>query len=144
MRAQSRLVHSLKTGLIDVVDDTAPWIILGLGVAALADVFLLTSALNSIPDRSEVALFALLGIPTYVCVSGLTPLAAVLVYKGVSSGAACLFVYRSCYKPNDLWRTRAAARASTGYGFCFGDYGTVYTAGLGRQRRIARRQSACP
>ena len=92
MRAQSRLVHSLKTGLIDVVDDTALWIILGLGVAALADALLLTNALNSIPDWSEVALFALLGIPTYVCASGATPLAAVLVYKDVSPGAALAFL----------------------------------------------------
>ena len=92
MRAQSRLVHSLKTGLVDVVDDTAPWIMLGLGVAALADALLLTNALNSIPDWSEVALFALLGIPTYVCASGATPLAAVLVYKGVSPGASLAFL----------------------------------------------------
>lgn len=66
MRTQSRLVYSMKTGLSDVVDDTAPWIILGLGVAALADAILLTNAPNSIPDWSEVALFTLLGIPTYV------------------------------------------------------------------------------
>jgi uncharacterized membrane protein YraQ (UPF0718 family) len=92
MSARSRLVHSLRTGLIDVVDDTAPWIILGLGVAALADAFLLADALSSIPDWSEVALFALLGIPTYVCASGATPLAAVLVYKGVSPGAALAFL----------------------------------------------------
>ena len=92
MSARSRLAHSLRTGLIDVVDDTAPWIILGLGVAALADAFLLADALSSIPDWSEVALFALLGIPTYVCASGATPLAAVLVYKGVSPGAALAFL----------------------------------------------------
>ena len=93
MRAQSRLVHSLKTGLIDVVDDTAPRIILVLGVAALADALLLTNPLNSIPDRSKVALFALLGIPTYVCASGATPLSAVLVYKGVSPGVALAFLF---------------------------------------------------
>ena len=63
MSAQSRLAHSLRTGLIDVVDDTAPWIILGLGVAALADTFLLADTLNSIPDWSEVVLFALSVFP---------------------------------------------------------------------------------
>ena len=49
---------------------------------------------------------------------------------------ARLFVDRSRYKPNDLWRAGTAARASTGYGFCYGDYGAVYTAGLGCQHRI--------
>ena len=57
----------MKTGLIDVVEHTAPWIILGLSVAALADAILLTNALNSIPDWSEVALFTLLAFsPTFV------------------------------------------------------------------------------
>ncbi len=37
-------------------------------------------------------LFALLGMPFYVCASGATPLAAVLIHKGVSPGAALAFL----------------------------------------------------
>jgi len=40
----------------------------------------------------DVPLFALLGIPMYVCASGATPLAAVLIHKGVSPGAAIAFL----------------------------------------------------
>ena len=36
--------------------------------------------------------FALLGMPAYVCASGATPLVAVLIYKGVSPGAALAFL----------------------------------------------------
>ena len=144
MRSQSRLVRSLKTGLVDVVDDTAPWIMLGLGVAALADALLLTNALNSIPDWSEVALFALLGIPTYVCVPVQLPGRRAGVQRHFAWSCARLFVDRSRYKPNDLWRAGTASRTSTGYGFCYGDCGAVHTAGLGRQCRIACRRSASP
>jgi hypothetical protein len=48
--------------------------------------------LFSLPVFLEVPLFALLGIPAYVCASGATPLAAVLIGKGVSPGAALAFL----------------------------------------------------
>lgn len=88
----ARLWRSLRMGLGEVVDDTAPWIVLGLGVAALAEPLLQAEWLWSIPDAVEVVLFALLGVPVYVCASAATPLAAVLVYKGVSPGAALAFL----------------------------------------------------
>ncbi len=87
-----RLWSSLRMGLGEVVDDTAPWIVLGLGVAALAEPLLRAEWLWAIPDAVEVLLFALLGVPIYVCASAATPLAAVLVFKGVSPGAALAFL----------------------------------------------------
>lgn len=92
LNLRARLSRSMQTGLGEVVDDTAPWIALGLGVAALADSLLSAEWLMAVPAVAEVALFALLGVPTYVCASGATPLAAVLVYKGVSPGAALAFL----------------------------------------------------
>lgn len=90
--AGQRIVAGLRTGFGEVVDDTAPWIVLGLGVAALMTPFLTVDWLASIPAGLEVVLFALLGIPTYVCASGATPLVAVLILKGVSPGAALAFL----------------------------------------------------
>ncbi len=40
----------------------------------------------------QVELFALLGMPVYVCATGATPLIAILIYKGVSPGAALAFL----------------------------------------------------
>ena len=87
-----RLREGLRTGLGEVVDSTAPWILVGLAVAALMAPLLQTEWLAHIPEGAEVGLFALLGIPTYVCASGATPLVAVLIYKGVSPGAALAFL----------------------------------------------------
>ena len=87
-----RIVAGLRTGFGEVVDDTAPWIVLGMGAAALIAPFLSAEWLAKIPSSVEVVFFALLGIPTYVCASGATPLVAVLIFKGVSPGAALAFL----------------------------------------------------
>ena len=87
-----RFKEGMRSGLGEVVDSTAPWIIVGLAIAALMDPLLEGGWLVLIPPSAEVVIFALLGIPTYVCASGATPLVAVLVYKGVSPGAALAFL----------------------------------------------------
>lgn len=84
----TRLAGGLRYGLGDMVDATAPWILVGLGLSALIEPWLSTEALAGVSPALEVPLFALIGMPLYVCASGSTPLAAVLIAKGVSPGAA--------------------------------------------------------
>jgi hypothetical protein len=87
-----RLVAGLRYGLGDMVNATAPWILAGLGLAALLEPFLSAEGLVGVPAALEVPLFALIGMPLYVCASGSTPLAALLIWKGVSPGAAIAFL----------------------------------------------------
>lgn len=88
----SRLRLALRTGLGEVVDHTAPWIIVGLGIAALAAPLLESGWLASLPPAVDVLIFALLGFPTYVCASSATPLVATLIATGLSPGAAIAFL----------------------------------------------------
>mgnify|MGYP001206964793 CR=1 FL=1 len=88
----NRLRNGIRIGLGDVVDDTAPWILLGLSAAALIKPIFSVLEYGEVNALMEVAIFALFGIPTYVCASGATPLAAVLVFNGVSPGAALAFL----------------------------------------------------
>jgi hypothetical protein len=88
----ARLAGGLRYGLGDMVDSTAPWILVGLGVAALLGPWLSAEAMAGVPRALEVPLFALIGLPLYVCASGSTPLVAVLIAKGVSPGAAIAFL----------------------------------------------------
>jgi hypothetical protein len=74
------------------VDHTAPWILVGLGLAALMEPLLAAEWLSRLPPGLDVPLFALLGMPSYVCASGATPLVAVLLHKGLSPGAAVAFL----------------------------------------------------
>ena len=87
-----RVRAGLRFGFGDVVDHTAPWIVFGIAVASLAEPALHDTWLAALPWGTDVLLFALLGMPFYVCASGATPLAAVLIHKGVSPGAALAFL----------------------------------------------------
>ncbi|HYO59518.1 permease [Archangium sp.] len=89
---RQRLAHGLREGLVESVDHTAPWILVGLGMAALVEPLLAAEWLSRLPPGLDVPLFALLGVPSFVCASGATPLVAVLLHKGLSPGAALAFL----------------------------------------------------
>lgn len=88
----TRLGRGLNLGLREIVDDTAPWIVVGLAVAALIEPTLSPEMVRRLPGYLEVPVFAALGIPMYVCASGATPLVAILLLKGISPGAAIAFL----------------------------------------------------
>jgi uncharacterized membrane protein YraQ (UPF0718 family) len=89
----ARVRDGLATGLGEVVDSTGPWIILGLALAAVLHPLLDSDWTEVFPDgMGQIEFFALLGMPAYVCASGATPLVAVLVFKGISPGAALAFL----------------------------------------------------
>lgn len=89
---KEKLKHGLVHGLGELVDHTGPWILVGLVVAAGLQPVLSSGALSGIPGGLEVPLFALLGMPLYVCASGATPMIAVFLMNGVSPGAALAFL----------------------------------------------------
>lgn len=88
----ARVGQGLRFGLGEVVDDVGPWLLLGLVVASLVEPMLDGRWFSMLPWGADVVLFTILGMPTYVCASGATPLVAVLIHKGVSPGAALAFL----------------------------------------------------
>ena len=84
--------RGLRFGFGEAVDHTGPWILIGLGIAAIASPFLKPDWFAALPAGTEVPLMALIGLPLYVCASGSTPLAAILLIKGLSPGAALAFL----------------------------------------------------
>lgn len=91
-RLPQKLSAGVRLGFGEILDHTAPWILLGLGIAALCSPLMSEGWLASIPVGIDVLLFAFLGVPTYVCASGATPFVAVLLASGVSPGAALAFL----------------------------------------------------
>ena len=87
-----RLRDGLRFGLVELFDHTMPWILAGLLIAALIEPLLNESLIASVPDMLQVPVFALLGVPAYVCASGATPIAAIAIGNGVSPGAAMAFL----------------------------------------------------
>lgn len=88
----TKLKESLKSGLGEVADHTIPWILVGLLIAALIKPVLDTHSFSGIPSQWQVPLFAILGMPVYVCAAGATPLVAVLLASFASPGAALAFL----------------------------------------------------
>ena len=84
---RQKLQTAMRSGFADMVDHTAPWILVGLIVAALLGPLLEGSWMTRLPAGLDVLLFAAIGLPLYVCASASTPLVAVLVAAGVSPGA---------------------------------------------------------
>ncbi|MBK8976740.1 MAG: permease [Planctomycetes bacterium] len=90
--AGARWRAALRHGFVEAVDETAPWLLVGLGAAALLTPHLDPAWLGSLPSAVAVPLAAAIGLPLYVCASGSTPLAAALIAGGLSPGAAIAFL----------------------------------------------------
>lgn len=86
------MAAGLRAGFGEVVDNTAPWILLGLAIAAVAAPLMEGGMLAGLPAGVDVLVFSLLGLPIYVCASAATPMVAVLLAGGVSPGAALAFL----------------------------------------------------
>ena len=85
--------HILRYGFVDVADDILFALLVGLALGGLLYL--------AIPDdlmASEYArwlsypVMVLVGIPLYICASASTPIAAAMVAKGFSPGAALIFL----------------------------------------------------
>lgn len=85
--ARGKWQQAARSGLGDMVDHTAPWILVGLLIAAIASPVLEGSWMTTMPPGLDVLVFAVIGLPLYICASASTPLVAVLVAAGVSPGA---------------------------------------------------------
>ena len=71
-----RIVHELD----ELVFHIGPWALLGLLVAAYTEAMLPEGiALAALPAGLDILLISLLAVPSYVCASSMTPLAAVLL-----------------------------------------------------------------
>lgn len=81
-------------GFRDLLDETAHWLVLGVVLAALVAVLLPASVIERYLGGGLVTMLAMLviGIPIYTCASASTPVAAALVLKGLSPGAALVFL----------------------------------------------------
>lgn len=79
-------------GFREATDHTLPLIAAGLVLAAMLEPLVDPRLLAQLPSGFDVPVAGLLGIPIYVCASAATPLVAVLMHKGLSTGAAIAFL----------------------------------------------------
>lgn len=84
----------LRYSFVDFLDDIVKWLSIGLILAALLDVLLPdTFITNHLGNPWLEMLFALVfSVPLYICATGSVPLAAILMLKGLSPGAALVIL----------------------------------------------------
>jgi uncharacterized membrane protein YraQ (UPF0718 family) len=89
-----KLRAGLAYALNDLWNDIAVWFLLGIVLAGLITTLvpaeLLTRYLGG--GLPSMLIMLLAGIPLYICATASTPIAAALIFKGVSPGAALVFL----------------------------------------------------
>lgn len=89
-----RMKGALRYGFVDMVQDIGKWLVIGLVVAGLITLFVPDDFFVRFADRPLLAyvVVLLIAIPMYVCATGSIPVAAALMLKGLSPGAALVFL----------------------------------------------------
>ncbi|MFV0350286.1 MAG: SO_0444 family Cu/Zn efflux transporter [Halodesulfovibrio sp.] len=78
----------------ELISDIGKWLIIGIFIAALITTFLPISFIEEYVGDGlfGMILMVLVGVPMYVCATASTPIAAALALKGLSPGAALVFL----------------------------------------------------
>lgn len=89
-----RLGLALRYGFVDMVRDIGKWLVIGLVIAALITLFVPDDFFMRFANHRLLTygMVLLIGIPMYVCATGSIPVAAALMLKGLSPGAALVFL----------------------------------------------------
>ncbi len=89
-----KLLAGLRFGYNDVWGDIAGWFFVGVAAAALITVVVPEDVVIGLLGGgfSSMVIMLLVGIPIYICATASTPVAAALIMKGVSPGAALVFL----------------------------------------------------
>ena len=153
---EESLADKLKAGLrftfIDLIRDIALWLLIGLAFAALIKTYVPNEFLVQWGDGFlAFVVMALVGVPMYVCATASTPIAAGLLFSGVSPGAALVFMLvgpATNIATVALVKKELGSRALTAYltsvvgvGFAFG-YLTNYLVGLWDMDFLAQAEQA--
>lgn len=88
------LLQAANYAFVELLQDIAKWLILGFLVAALISVILPDDFFSSFHGYGLIEILVVLAasVPIYICATGSIPIAAVLLMKGVSPGAALVFL----------------------------------------------------
>lgn len=88
------IVRAADYAFVELLQDIAKWLIIGFLFAALIAVVLPNDFFSRFQGLGliEILVVLLASVPIYICATGSIPIAAVLLLKGVSPGAALVFL----------------------------------------------------
>ncbi|MCG6190440.1 SO_0444 family Cu/Zn efflux transporter [Maribellus maritimus] len=88
------IIRAADYAFFELLQDIAKWLVIGFLAAALISVALPNDFFSSFQGMGLVEILVVLAasVPIYICATGSIPIAAVLLMKGVSPGAALVFL----------------------------------------------------
>ncbi len=86
--------RALRYGFVTMVDEIGFWLVSGFLLTGVITALVPDSLVETAVGQGSRALFTMLlmGVPLYMCASASTPVAAALMLKGISPGAALVFL----------------------------------------------------
>ena len=89
-----KCVGTLRYGFIDMLQDIGKWIVIGLVIAAIITIAVPDNFFARFNDYPilNMLIILVLSIPMYLCATGSIPIAAALILKGLSPGAALVLL----------------------------------------------------
>lgn len=90
----SRIKDGLTYAFSDLLKDIGGWLMLGIAIAGIISFSVPAGFIEQYlgGEFSSLLIMLVIGIPLYICASASTPIAAALVLKGLSPGAALVFL----------------------------------------------------
>ena len=93
-KKENRLMRAAKYGFVTLPRDIGKALLLGIAVAAAISAFVPNDFFQQYLPTGILSMLVMMavGIPMYVCASASVPVAAALIAKGISPGAALVFL----------------------------------------------------
>lgn len=90
----NKLKEAFKYGYFEMMQDIGKWLAIGLVIAGLITVFVPDDFFFYFHDKPLLTMLMVLAVsvPMYVCATGSIPIAAALILKGISPGAALVLL----------------------------------------------------
>lgn len=85
-----KVADLFRYAFVDFIQDISKWLVIGLVLAAILSALIpdeFFEVLN-LPPILQMGIILIVSIPLYICATGSIPLAAILILKGISPGAA--------------------------------------------------------
>lgn len=89
-----RICSGFRFAFVDLLTDISRWFLIGVVIAGIISYAMPVSFIERYLGEGWLSMFIMLavGLPLYVCATASTPIAAALILKGMSPGAALVFL----------------------------------------------------
>ncbi len=83
-----------RYGFVEFIQDISKWLVIGLILAAIISSLIPNEFFEvlNMPPIVQMLVILIISIPLYICATGSIPLAAILILKGISPGAALVLL----------------------------------------------------